>query len=279
MNAGSSKASRRSAQERRDAASALRQQQLATARRRRTLLAGGVVAGVLVLLAVFVFVGLNSDNHGGATVATASVQQEVTSVPTSTFNAVGRGAVASAATALKSSSLTANGMPKILFVGAEWCPYCAAQRWVLAVALSRFGTFGGLGEVYSAATDGDLASLSFHGATYKSDYLVFDANEVQDRNHNTLDKLTAADQAIYQAYATGFPFIDIAGQYQVGAMYDPNVLTGMTQAQIAAALKDPNSQVAQAIVGSANSLTATLCKVTGNKPASVCTSPGVRAAA
>lgn len=245
-------------------------------RRRRTLVAGGVVGAVLVVLAALVVVGLTNDKHGGATHATASVAQEVAGVPASTFDTIGKGGTQYAPTPLNSAALTEAGKPKILYVGAEWCPYCAAQRWVMAVALSRFGTFSHLGEVYSAADDGDIASLTFHGASYRSQYLAFDAAEVQDRDHNTLDKLSAADTALYKAYATGFPFIDAGGKYLVSAMYDPTVLSGLTQAQIAAALKDPNSQVAQAIVGSANVLTSRLCSLTGGKPATVCSSTGVR---
>ncbi len=33
------------------------------------------------------------------------------------------------------------GKPEVLFVGAEFCPFCAAERWPLIVALSRFGHF------------------------------------------------------------------------------------------------------------------------------------------
>ena len=238
-------------------------------------MAGGVVVAVLVVLGVLVTTGLTSDKHGRATTATTSVAEEVATVPAATFDAIGTGGAQFPPTPLKSAPLTQNGKPKLLYVGAEWCPFCAAQRWVMAVALSRFGTFSHLGEVYSAATDGDIASLTFHGATYRSPYLAFDAVEVQDRNHNTLGKLSAADTALYAAYATGFPFIDVAGKYLVGAMYDPTVLSGLSQAQIAAALKDPKSQVAQAIVGSANVLTSTLCTLTGGKPATVCNSAGV----
>ena len=36
-------------------------------------------------------------------------------------------------------------------MGAEYCPYCAAQRWAMIVALSRFGTFSGLTTVHSAS--------------------------------------------------------------------------------------------------------------------------------
>ena len=281
MSGESPKQSRRSANERRAAAQAMRQEQLAKERRRRTLIAGGGVLVVLIVIGVLVGVGLNSDKHGGATAATTTVSQAVTTVPTSTFNSIGKGASQYPPTTVSWPTLTENGKPKILYVGAEWCPYCAAQRWVMAVALSRFGTFTHLGEVYSAADDGDIVSLSLPGSTYTSKYLVFDANEIQDRNKNNLDTLSSADEKTYSTYDPngGFPFIDIGGKYQVSAMFDPTLLSGLSQQQIASQLKDPSSQVSQAIVGSANVLTATLCKLTGGQPTNVCSSAGVQSAA
>ena len=47
----------------------------------------------------------------------------------------------------------------------------------------------------------------------------------------------------------------------------------------AANLADPTNIVSQAIVGSANYLTAGICHADGQQPATVCTSPGVKAAA
>ena len=37
-------------------------------------------------------------------------------------------------------------------------------------------------------------------------------------------------------------------------------------------MKNPNSHVAKAIDGTANYMTAAICKMTGNQPASACTS-------
>ena len=42
---------------------------------------------------------------------------------------------------MDSPPLTASGPAQILFVGAEYCPFCAAERWPLVVALARFGRF------------------------------------------------------------------------------------------------------------------------------------------
>ena len=51
------------------------------------------------------------------------------------------------------SSKDEDGKPTVTYVGAEYCPYCAAERWALAVALSRFGTFTHLSATHSAGTD------------------------------------------------------------------------------------------------------------------------------
>ena len=69
------------------------------------------------------------------------------------------------------------------------------------------------------------------------------------------------------------PFLDIANKYVVvGASYSPQVLAGLTQAQIAQQLGDPSSPVAQAIDGAANAITAAICQVTGQQPSSVASS-------
>ena len=63
-------------------------------------------------------------------------------VPASVLAQVGIGA--SSPQALKpvtGPALTSGGKPEMLYIGAEWCPYCAAERWAMAVALRRFGTF------------------------------------------------------------------------------------------------------------------------------------------
>lgn len=282
---GSPKESRKEANERRAAAQAMRQKQVAKERRQRTLLATVGVVAVLVVIGALVAVGLTNDKHGNSSLLSAENTAAVTKVPTSTLDAIGKGASLAgvqpgyAPVPLTGEPLTENGKPKVLYVGADWCPYCAAARWSMAVALSRFGTFTNLGQVYSAANDGDLASLSFFGSTYTSDYLVFDPNELQDRNHKDLAKLSAANQKLFDTLSDGYPFIDIGGKYKVGSLYNIMTISGMSQDQISSALKDPNSKVAQAIDGSANVMTATICKVTNNQPAAVCDSPGVKAAA
>ena len=98
--------------------------------------------------------------------------------------------------------------------------------------------------------------------------------------HAPLDTLASADSSLFQNVGQGsFPFVDLGGKYMIsGASYDPTVLQGLTHAQIAAALSDPDSPVAKSVDGTANVITAALCRLTGNQPGSVCASPGVTAA-
>ena len=52
-----------------------------------------------------------------------------------------------------------NGKPSAIYVGATSCIYCAENRWAMALALSRFGSFTSLYKGYSALGDGDVPTL------------------------------------------------------------------------------------------------------------------------
>ena len=72
----------------------------------------------------------------------------------------------------------------------------------------------------------------------------------------------------------GIPFLDIANRYVItGASYSPQVLQGLSRAQIAAQLSGSKSAVAQAIDGTANEITAAITSVAPNLPTSVAASP------
>jgi hypothetical protein len=215
-------------------------------------------------------------------------------VPVSVLDSIAAGSAITPPQALPSGTpqLTQNGMPQILYIGAEYCPYCAAERWPLVVALSRFGTFSGLGGTESAAAEAfpRTQTFTFHGATYTSNEVAFVAVETNTNKpastggYTALDQPTAAQQALltrydrppYTAQAGAIPFIMISNRYlSIGASYDPSILQGMTRDQIARALSDPSTPVAQGIDGAANTLTAAICQVARGKPASVCSDPTI----
>jgi thiol-disulfide isomerase/thioredoxin len=255
----------------------------AEARRRMLLAGGGVAVVLLVVLGIVLGKVLSKSSAPPPGPATeqlpASVQGKVMSVPASTLAAVGAGAVQSGSFKLGSGpALTSNGKPEMLYIGAEWCPYCAAERWAMAVALSRFGTFSPLRGIHSSSTDvyPNTATLTFYKSTYTSNYVDFAAVENEDVNKNLLQKPTAAQQALWTKFeppGTGFPFIDIGNKIIAAATYNPQVLKGLTWSQIATDLHNPSSPVAQGALGSANVFTAAICKITGNRPGSVCSTP------
>jgi len=171
-----------------------------------------------------------------------------------------------------------DGKAVFVFLGAEYCPFCAAQRWAAIVALSRFGTFGQLTPI--TTVEGGIPSFSFHEIAYHSDYIQLQAKEIQDGRFpfpQEYDKLTQQQLQLLKTYdskpATQIPFVDINNKYaSAGSYYEPDNLHVSSYRDINDQLKNPQSKIAQSIYGSANYLTAAVCEVTDNKPASVCTS-------
>jgi thiol-disulfide isomerase/thioredoxin len=254
--------------------------------RRRMLLAGGAVAVVvIVVLAIVLAKTLGGTSKPSSEPPTgyalpASVQSDISSVPASTFASVGAGTAESGSfTRGTGARLMSGGKPEMLYIGAEWCPYCAAERWAMAVALSRFGTFSTLRGIHSSSVDvyPSTATLTFYHSTYTSNYLVFTPVENQNINHDPLVNTTAQEEAQWAKYEPnpsnrGYPFISIGNILIASSTYNPQVLHGLTWAQIASDLHNPSSAVAKGAVGSANIFTAAICKLTGNQPSNVCTS-------
>jgi thiol-disulfide isomerase/thioredoxin len=274
----------RSSQARRERATQLRQQQAKQDSRRRRTSATSTVAAVVAVIAALVIVkviaGHSKPKSGSPTgLAPASVVQQVRAVPASVFATVGAGDAGTAPKKLSGQPVAdTDGKPTVLYVGAEYCPYCATERWPLVVALSRFGTLSNLGATTSSPSDvyPNTATFSFHGATYTSPYLALDAKELQSNQvsngqYTVLDKLNSAENADFKSGGRGYPYINLAGRYRVTTQYNPQVLQGKTMEQIAAALADPTSAVSKSVVGSANLITAGLCTLTNNQPANVCT--------
>ena len=263
--------------------------------RKRIYLAGGSILAVIIVVVAFVLVSMNSHNSSSASggsngptgAALTSLVNQTTSVPASVLDQVGDGggAVTVKPTSITGGTpLTSGGKPEVLYIGAEYCPYCAGTRWAMIVALSRFGTFSGLSTVHSSSTDTypNTPTWTFYKSSYTSPYLTFTPVETTTNVPNgsgggyvTLQTPTAAQSAVWSKYDAGgsIPFIDFGNKYMIsGASYNPQVLAGKTWAQISAALHNPSSQIAQAINGTANYITATICKLTGNQPATACTS-------
>ena len=109
----------------------------------------------------------------------AATLAKLQSVPISTLTAAPTSGIVTTPQSANGSSLVAEGKPELLFIGAEFCPHCAAERWPMYIALSKFGTFNPQpGRIHSANDDGDVPTLTFYGTTYSSPYFTFNPVEV-----------------------------------------------------------------------------------------------------
>jgi Domain of unknown function (DUF929) len=286
---------------RREKIAAQRAAERRSQQRRRILIASGSIVVVLAVVLVFVVVKLNSKNPSGPSSASngptgaalTAVIDKTTSVPASTLDAVGKGGFGNKIQTITGNPtpLASGGKPEMLYVGAEYCPYCGVTRWAMIVALSRFGTFSGLSTVHSSSTDvyPNTPSWTFYKSSYTSKYLTFTPVELQtnipDPNntppYTNLQTPTSAQQALLTKYDTApyttqdgaVPFIDFGNKYlMIGSPFIPSVLDGLSWSTIANDLHNPKSAVAEAVDGTANYFTAAICKLTGNQPASACTS-------
>ncbi len=274
------------------------------------MMAWGAVGLVVVIVIVLVVVKATSgtDNSYTPTVsAPASVVDKVTNIPASVYNTVGVNSPTVPVTAPTILSnqppmTLAGKTPAMLYYGAEYCPFCAAERWAMTAALSRFGTWSGLQVTASSHSDVFPATntFSYHGATFTSPYITFSGIEQfsnipstsGSNGFTTLQTPTSEEQAILTKYSSAkynpnattqngisFPFVDINNVALIsGASYSPGILAGQTWSEIANGLDDPTNPATQAIVATANYMSAAICASSKGAPASVCQSPGVQAA-
>jgi hypothetical protein len=277
---------------------------------RLSWLAVGVVLIVVAVLIVVKLTASKSSDAGGVASgrdpapAPAAVVATLAKIPISTYNAIGTGSEPDAfVETADQPSLTEHGLPRVVYVGAEYCPYCAVMRWSLVAALDRFGSFKGLKETSSTADVPPIPTFSFFRATYTTKYLVFTSYETGDRNGATLQVLPKDVAKLYTTYdgtattaskfgpgGPGIPFLDIANRDVSSGdpaflepTVDPIAGGGPGMLRIAQAIADPSSTIGKAIDARAwvietNYMTAAICRADGGKPASVCATPGVKAA-
>jgi hypothetical protein len=266
----------------------------------RRLVALGLIGVAIVLLGALVIQRNASGPGDSSTVETfnAAPASLITSlkVPAQVFDTIGTDSptvpVAPLQPTGRRAAWTAAGAagsrkPVVFFYGAEFAPYAAAERWPLVVALSRFGTFTQLGEVQSSPSTAfaDLATFTFWQAKYSSPYLALQTVERFSTLNPTgarylgLEAPDVRQAATVETYSKGsrtFALVDVAGRWVMGgASFTPGALNALTQTQIAGALTSPASPLAQAVVASANEISAAICSADGQQPGSVCHSRGV----
>jgi hypothetical protein len=199
------------------------------------------LALVGVVMAVLVGLVASSLASGGTIaregVASTTVVDQATSVPLNVLTAVGERRQATTLLPVQSDSLSIAGKPGIVFVSEESCPFCAAERWPLVIALSHFGL-----------RTTELANNAGHPLQTET---PLDTELIG--HYDVPPYVNSADQS------GAVPFLDIDNHdILAGAQYSPQVLAGLSMSQIAGQLDDPASAVAMAIDESANALIAAI---------------------
>jgi hypothetical protein len=246
------------------------------------LIAGASVLVVLVVVVALVVAKVAGGGSGGAPRQPLSPADaaKLTSVPLTTLLAAGAKQSVIWPAGISQPPLTAGGKPEMLYIGAEFCPICAAQRWPMTVALSQFGTFANLQQTHSAVRDGNIPTVSYYGSTFTSPYLTFTpvettTNEPSGGYYKPLETPTAAQNALWQANSPNgqqtFPFIDIGGKWLLQTSQFPaTALEGKSFNQVLHSVGDNNTSIGAAIDASAAVLIQKICSVTGEKPAATC---------
>lgn len=251
--------------------------------RRNRMLAWGAVVAVVVVVAALIGVKLAGGGGSGGAArqpAPASAVSKLTTVPVSTLvSAASKVHGLYPATAAGDPPLTSGGKPELLYIGAEFCPICATERWPMTVALSHFGTFTNLQQTHSAVTDGNIPTLSYYGSTFTSPYLTFTpventTNQRQGNGYKPLQQPTAAEQALWLKHSgnpPSYPFVDIGGKVVLTTSQFPDtVVQGHSFSDIVSAVGSNNNTLGASIDASAAVLTRYICSITNQQPAQTC---------
>jgi hypothetical protein len=270
---------------------AAKQQAARDARQARNRTYGFVAIGlVVVIVAALVIVKVAGDGSGSASVTDqasppagtpipAATLAKLQSVPISTLAAAPTSGIATTPQSVNDPALTADGKPDILFIGAEFCPHCAAERWPMYIALSKFGTFSPQpGRIHSANDDGDVPTLTFYGTTYSSPYFTFTPVEVytnkpQGDGYAPLQTPTQAQLTLWQdTNGASYPFVDFGGkQVLPSAQYLFTPLQNLPFSAVTDQVGNNSTAIGADIDASAAQLVKTICSsLSHDQPSDVC---------
>ncbi len=200
-------------------------------------------------------------------------------------NMVGPGIVSPYPSHISSTNVTmVDGKPVVIYVGADFCPYCALTRWGMIIALMRFGNFTNLHYMTSSASDvfSNTPTFTFYNSTYTSSIIDFDEAEILTNvyPYQTLQQTNQLQNSAIANYDPGesIPFIDFGNKsVQIGVppSISPGFIRGKNWGQIITNISDANSTISQAILGQANIFTAEICAIDNYTPQNVCSQPYV----
>lgn len=256
------------------------------------------VIGIVIAVVVIAIAASQASGSGNAAMDNIAVQQSVIARLSTIANNyalannVGIGAVSGLPIKTnRTTVMKVNGLPAVVYVGADFCPYCAAARWGLIIALDRFGNFTSLHYMTSSASDfaPSTPTFTFFNSSYYSPYITFESDEWYTNKYpyqvlqapnalesNLFDVFDSNNSALPSDARGGTPFIDFGNiTIQVGAEFSPVLIDNTSWSTIIGNLDNLNSTITQAIIGNANDYTAKICQIINNS-ASVCSQQFVK---
>ena len=263
-------------------------------RRNRALGIASIVAVVVVVITLVVVkiagggnpspgVGTLTSSPPAGTQVPVALMRKLRSIPLSSLVEAPTGGLIASPQAISDQPLNAAGKPDLLYVGAEFCPICAAERWAMYVALSKFGTFNPQpGQIHSAVRDGDIPTLTFYKTDFTSPYFTFTpvettTNKPDGNYYVILERPTPAQQQLWQSH-TGetFPWLDFGGKLQLtSAQFSPTVLEGQSFDSIASQIGNNRTAIGADVDASAKVFIQSICgTLTANQPADICSAVG-----
>ncbi len=264
----SDKETRREQQRERERSVRIAREQALRRRRGSRIL---VAAVGVVAVALAVFFALRSATGGTTpTVVAASLGKptaDVPNAPTGQFKRVG-------------SIVRSGGKAEVLFIGAQFCPFCAAERWSLVKALGQFGQFTNLRTSTNQAGQsgfGTIPTFDLTHAGYTSRYVTFAHVDTADRAGNPLQTMSSSESALFNQYDSSgsIPLVLIGGYAQTGSGYSPGDIDGKSFAEVQHTLQQGDASFARDINAEANVISALVCHADGGLPVSVCARPAI----
>ena len=260
-----------------------RQQQRQRKKMVRRVMYLSVIVAVVLVVAIGLYFSMSSKNPLDAQIG-KPVSAEV-------YSALGR-AAAQPYGASDSSTLSriqayqgtpfsaAGGKAVVVYIGADFCPFCAVERWPLIIALMRFGNFSGLEYTVSSSNEryANIPTFTFVRSSYTSQYLVFKPYETADRVGTPMQTVPENYSSVVNQFGGGIPFINFDNRYVLPGATIPNDYfyqdppgdrNPKNWTQVLNDL-DSNSQAGVAIKRAANAITAYICKINGGQPSNIC---------
>jgi thiol-disulfide isomerase/thioredoxin len=240
--------------------------------RNLTIIATVVVIIVSLIVGFYIALGTGStglDKYDGVAVSSADMAT-LYQVSHAAFGPSGSGLLVSSGSAanLQTASgapFTDNGKPVVVYIGADFCPYCAAERWALVISLSRFGNFSNLHYMTSANDEGDYATFTFSGSTYSSKYISFQPFEQETRDQSQKDSVPSNYTAEFD---NSYPYVNFGNSFILHTLIpDPQILSNKNWTQIFTDISTSDSS-GQTIQEGANAITALICKILPTSDAS-----------